>query len=376
MRRSSSPGGLPGRSTRRVIQWTIWLTGPMVTDWSRAAPELLIRMDRTGAALALQIQEQLRVAIREGRLVAGERLPSTRGLAQHLGVSRGTVVEVYEQLVAEGYLDSAVGSGTRVAPTPGAGRQRTQRAHPPQRTQGTEPALRPKPAIDFEYGIPDLGSVPLRDWVWAVGEATRTLPTAGTGRRGTGRLATSAGRVSPPTTGACAPGARPPTTPSWSAASAKVWPSPWRPWPGRGSTSSAGGPRPARARRHRPARGSGGRGGSGRRRGPRRGRAARDPGPGRPGHAGPPVPHRGRAQPVPPPGAGGLGRRGRRRDHRGRLRRRVPLRPAAGRIPAGTGSRTGVRPGFRQQDASRPRSGSAGCSCRPASSRRSTRRSS
>ncbi|MEP6630858.1 MAG: PLP-dependent aminotransferase family protein [Lapillicoccus sp.] len=153
----------------------------MSTDWSRAAPELMIRLDRTGAALALQIQEHLRVAIREGRLVAEERLPSTRGLADQLGVSRGTVVEVYEQLVAEGYLDSAVGSGTRVAKIPGAERQRTQGTQGTQRTQGTPAAPGPKPAIDFEYGIPDLGSVPLRDWVWAMGEATRTLPTDGLG---------------------------------------------------------------------------------------------------------------------------------------------------------------------------------------------------
>jgi GntR family transcriptional regulator/MocR family aminotransferase len=33
-------------------------------------------------------------------------------------------------------------------------------------------------AVDFEYGVPDLGSVPLADWSWAVSEATRTLPTA------------------------------------------------------------------------------------------------------------------------------------------------------------------------------------------------------
>ena len=95
----------------------------MPADWSRDAPDLMIALDRTGAALALQIQEQLRVAIREGRLLAGERLPSTRRLAEHLGVSRGTVVEVYEQLVAEGYVDSAVGSGTRVARIPGAERR-------------------------------------------------------------------------------------------------------------------------------------------------------------------------------------------------------------------------------------------------------------
>lgn len=147
----------------------------MPADWSRDAPELMIPLDRTGAALAPQIQEHLRVAIREGRLVAGERLPSTRGLAHQLGVSRGTVVEVYEQLVAEGYVDSAVGSGTRVARIPGAERQRTRG------TRGTQAPPRPKPAVDFEYGIPDLGSVPLRDWVWALGEASRTLPTDGLG---------------------------------------------------------------------------------------------------------------------------------------------------------------------------------------------------
>jgi len=146
----------------------------MPVDWGRNGPDLTITLDRTGAPLTVQIQEHLRVAIREGRLAAGERLPSTRRLADHLGVSRGTVVEVYEQLVAEGYVDSAVGSGTRVAQLPGGDRR--------QRNQGTlTPPAMPTVQFDFEYGIPDLRSVPLRDWAWAVGEATRTLPTAGLG---------------------------------------------------------------------------------------------------------------------------------------------------------------------------------------------------
>src|SRR3954463_9605051 len=103
----------------------------MPADWSRDAPDLMIAVDRTGIPLAVQIQEQLRVSIREGRLLVGERLPSTRRLAALLGVSRGTVVEVYEQLVAEGYVDSAVGSGTRVAQIPGVDRQERPQAQRP-----------------------------------------------------------------------------------------------------------------------------------------------------------------------------------------------------------------------------------------------------
>ena len=58
----------------------------------------------------------MREAIRTGRLPVGERLPSSRELARELGVSRGLVQECYAQLIAEGYLESRVGSATRVAP--------------------------------------------------------------------------------------------------------------------------------------------------------------------------------------------------------------------------------------------------------------------
>src|SRR5205809_7607773 len=57
----------------------------------------------------------LRLGILEGRLRPGTALPSTRALAQQLAVSRGTVVAVFEQLSAEGYLVARVGSGTVVA---------------------------------------------------------------------------------------------------------------------------------------------------------------------------------------------------------------------------------------------------------------------
>ena len=87
----------------------------MAVEWAGGGPDLLVALDRGAGPLGVQIQDQLRTAIRDRRLSAGERLPSTRRLAELLGVSRGTVVEVYEQLLAEGYVESAVGSGTRVA---------------------------------------------------------------------------------------------------------------------------------------------------------------------------------------------------------------------------------------------------------------------
>ena len=62
-----------------------------------------------------QIDAALRRDILEGRLASGRRLPSTRVLARELGVSRNTVLLAFEQLLAEGYLDSRRGDGTYVA---------------------------------------------------------------------------------------------------------------------------------------------------------------------------------------------------------------------------------------------------------------------
>lgn len=142
----------------------------MAVDWRRDGPDLLLPLNRD-APLGAQIQDQLRAAIRQGRLAAGERLPSTRRLGRRLGVSRGTVVEAYEQLLAEGYVESTIGSGTRVASTASGQPARAT-------AQGIPITQQHKLDVDFEYGIPDLSSMPLTDWVWAISEATRKLPTA------------------------------------------------------------------------------------------------------------------------------------------------------------------------------------------------------
>lgn len=65
-------------------------------------------------ALFRQLEGQIREAIWQGQLVAGERLPSTRLLAKQLNIARNTVINAYEQLTVEGFIVTQHGSGTRV----------------------------------------------------------------------------------------------------------------------------------------------------------------------------------------------------------------------------------------------------------------------
>src|SRR5512135_3856521 len=88
----------------------------MPVEWAGLGPELLLALDRgRSEPLRIQLERELRDAIRSGRLAAGERLPSSRVLAAELGISRGLVLECYSQLQAEGFLTSRSGSATRVA---------------------------------------------------------------------------------------------------------------------------------------------------------------------------------------------------------------------------------------------------------------------
>src|ERR1700742_3683748 len=88
----------------------------MENSGTSSGPELLLELDRAAAApLHRQLADGLRAAIRTGRLAPHTKMPSTRVLAADLGVSRRLVVDAYSQLVAEGFLLSRHGSGTRVA---------------------------------------------------------------------------------------------------------------------------------------------------------------------------------------------------------------------------------------------------------------------
>jgi GntR family transcriptional regulator / MocR family aminotransferase len=149
----------------------------MAIEWSGLGPELLVRLDRSARVpLRAQLEASLREAIRDGRLRAGERLPSSRELARELGVSRGMVQECYGQLLAEGYLTSRTGSATRVADIkerPAAASSRTPwpARQPPGR------AL----IADFQVGVPDLSSFPRADWAWAIRQACGQVASADLG---------------------------------------------------------------------------------------------------------------------------------------------------------------------------------------------------
>jgi GntR family transcriptional regulator/MocR family aminotransferase len=130
------------------------------------APELLVAVDRgVKGSLRGQIEQELRHAVRSGRLRAGTPLPSTRVLARQLGVARGVVVEAYAQLAAEGYLRTRQGAPTRVAPVasqPPASRRR--------------PHVAPPPRYDLRASVPDLTAFPRKAWLAAERRALARLP--------------------------------------------------------------------------------------------------------------------------------------------------------------------------------------------------------
>ncbi len=130
----------------------------MPETWASSGVDL--HLDRTGPRLRASLEDQLREAVRSGRLASGLRLPSSRSLAADLGVARNTVVDVYGQLVAEGWLVARQGSVTRVA-----GRAPAAEAVPAP--GGVPRRLR----YDLRPGSPDVAAFPLSRWLAAARRA-------------------------------------------------------------------------------------------------------------------------------------------------------------------------------------------------------------
>ncbi len=141
----------------------------MAETRSNSSPvaDLLVALDRDGTEpLHRQIATSIRDGIRGGRLRRGTALPPTRSLAADLNVSRGVVVEAYQQLRAEGYLVSRVGGYTEVA----AG-QATADVPPPP-----EPVRKTEPRITFRYGRADPAQFPRAAWLRSVNHVLTQAP--------------------------------------------------------------------------------------------------------------------------------------------------------------------------------------------------------
>ncbi len=159
---------------------------------SRAAL-LALGLDQ-GAALPLQRQlyDQLREAVLAGRLAPGTRLPASRSLARELGCSRNTVLAAVEQLVAEGYLEGRVGSGTYVSGVLPeellAAKARDAAARPPSTSSRGLSARgrslagvrqhRPPRHKAFVAGLADLDAFPFDLWGRALARTWRHPPRA------------------------------------------------------------------------------------------------------------------------------------------------------------------------------------------------------
>jgi GntR family transcriptional regulator/MocR family aminotransferase len=133
---------------------------------------------------------RLRESILSGAFGTGTKLPSTRELAEQLGISRTVVVLVYEQLIAEGLAEGRTGSGTYVSE-----QLRTLRKTSPE--QSMEPAFsrygksaiaawtrldvprrRGVPRYDFAYGRSDLDDFPFEIWQRTLLRCARKAPVS------------------------------------------------------------------------------------------------------------------------------------------------------------------------------------------------------
>jgi GntR family transcriptional regulator/MocR family aminotransferase len=127
---------------------------------------LLVSLDRESeVALHEQLERSIRDDIRAGRLAAGARLPSTRGLAAELGISRGVVSEAYGQLAAEGYLLARQGAPVRVA----------RSVRTPARNAPASPLL-PSLPYRLDPALPDLAGFPRDRWLRSLRAAWREAP--------------------------------------------------------------------------------------------------------------------------------------------------------------------------------------------------------
>lgn len=129
---------------------------------------MFITIDRNSSiSVKKQLYDGLTALILDGTLSKGDKLPSTRALARQLNIARNSVIEIYEQMVAESYFASEKGKGTFVAKS-----LKTEAyIKDKPRLNASEPDIIRKKVkekeniISFYPGTPDLGHFPGKQWL-------------------------------------------------------------------------------------------------------------------------------------------------------------------------------------------------------------------
>jgi GntR family transcriptional regulator / MocR family aminotransferase len=132
--------------------------------------------------LSAGVYDQLRAAILDGRLRPGDALPPTRDFARRLDVSRNTVTNAYQRLIAEGFLVGRIGAGTFVSDDVPALRPLARRRpgasplRPHASWADTTATVEPATAAshDFRIGVPDAKLFPWDAWRRLVARQLRT----------------------------------------------------------------------------------------------------------------------------------------------------------------------------------------------------------
>lgn len=131
-------------------------------------------LDRAAGDLEGQIYRALRARILGGEMPAGQRLASTRGLALALGVARSTVVQAYDRLRQEGYLEGRMGAASRVAGFAAAPLQGAASAPPQALAALADPAAEDG-VLPLRSGVPDLTEFPHAAWARCLAARARSL---------------------------------------------------------------------------------------------------------------------------------------------------------------------------------------------------------
>ncbi len=129
----------------------------------------------SGISLKRQLYMNIKDMILGGNMSSGAKLPSSRALSKKLCVSRNTVLEVYSQLIAEGFLEGEQGSGTVVAK--GISRQK-KITYKKDQTAISAPFDTKEETIDFRSGVPDFSLFPQKEWGKLYSRVCGSLPAS------------------------------------------------------------------------------------------------------------------------------------------------------------------------------------------------------